>query len=130
VSGYIPCSSHGRADCEVARSFDRVCLGSQHERRPTRQPLKIAVYEQVAEALRGKVNVAAVDCEEHKSFCRAEGVMGYPTIRLYVPPLRGVGRALTSRLKQDKRIDYTGARSADAMRDFTLKSMERWVHGC
>lgn len=67
----------------------------------------------------------AVDCEANKAFCRKEGIMGYPTIRLWVAVCCHSSIADACRLKQDKRIDYMGARSVDAMRDFTLKSMER-----
>ena len=44
----------------------------------------MAVYEQVAEALRGQVAVAAVDCVAHSALCRKEKVKGYPTIRMCV----------------------------------------------
>lgn len=41
-----------------------------------------AAYEKLAEALKGKINIAAVDCDANKPFCRREGVMGYPTLRM------------------------------------------------
>jgi hypothetical protein len=40
------------------------------------------VYDQVADGLKNKLNVASVDCEANKAFCRRQEVMGYPTIRL------------------------------------------------
>lgn len=71
------------------------------------------------------MNIAAVDCDAHKAFCRREGVMGYPTIRLWVvTTLRRDGTA-DCRLDKEKKTDYNGARSLDAMRDFALKSAEK-----
>ncbi|KAK1920867.1 thioredoxin-like protein [Papiliotrema laurentii] len=67
-------------------------------------------YEKVAEALQGRINVAAVNCDENKSFCRREGVMGYPTIRL---------------LNGEQRTDYTGSRTVEAFRQFALKGLDK-----
>jgi hypothetical protein len=44
--------------------------------------LTALVYDQVADGLKNKLNVASVDCEANKAFCRRQEVMGYPTIRL------------------------------------------------
>jgi len=41
-------------------------------------------FTQVASALAGRVKVAAVDCEAHKSVCADEGVQGYPTLKLFL----------------------------------------------
>ncbi|KAG0199841.1 hypothetical protein BGX28_006968 [Mortierella sp. GBA30] len=41
------------------------------------------VYEQLAGALKGKVNVAKVDCPANEVICRSQGVRGYPTIKLH-----------------------------------------------
>jgi hypothetical protein len=41
-------------------------------------------YEQLAEALKNKMNVVAVNCEQHGTFCRQQGVLGYPTLKLCV----------------------------------------------
>lgn len=39
-------------------------------------------YEQLALELQGQLNVAAVNCDDHRAFCVSAGVKGYPTIRL------------------------------------------------
>ncbi|KAF9399273.1 hypothetical protein BGX21_006521 [Mortierella sp. AD011] len=41
------------------------------------------VYEKVAKELRGKVNVAKVDCPANEVICRSQQVRGYPTIKLH-----------------------------------------------
>eukprot|EP00878_Enallax_costatus_P001518 GHUV01001669.1.p1 GENE.GHUV01001669.1~~GHUV01001669.1.p1 ORF type:complete len:459 (+),score=78.64 GHUV01001669.1:164-1540(+) len=46
------------------------------------QALKPA-WEQAAKALKGIVNVAAVDCDEHKSLAGEHGVQGFPTIKFF-----------------------------------------------
>ena len=64
----------------AAKAFDRVCLFF-------RQGIDVdddIVYEKLAEALKSKLNVAAVDCEAHKSLCRKNGIQAYPTIRMCV----------------------------------------------
>ncbi|KAG0359246.1 hypothetical protein BGZ54_010035 [Gamsiella multidivaricata] len=41
------------------------------------------VYEELAMALKGKVNVAKVDCPANEVICRSQKVRGYPTIKLH-----------------------------------------------
>lgn len=40
-------------------------------------------YEQLALELQGQLNVAAVNCDDHRALCVNSGVKGYPTIRLW-----------------------------------------------
>lgn len=49
--------------------------------------------------------MTAVNCDEQKALCQAQGVQGYPTIKAY---------------KQGKWIDYSGDRSASALKDWGL----------
>ncbi|KAF9971297.1 hypothetical protein BGZ65_010516, partial [Modicella reniformis] len=42
------------------------------------------IYENVAQALKGKVNVAKVDCPANEVVCRSQKVRGYPTIMLHL----------------------------------------------
>eukprot|EP01094_Clydonella_sp_ATCC50884_P013023 TRINITY_DN23309_c1_g1_i1.p2 TRINITY_DN23309_c1_g1~~TRINITY_DN23309_c1_g1_i1.p2 ORF type:complete len:130 (-),score=39.35 TRINITY_DN23309_c1_g1_i1:169-531(-) len=49
-------------------------------------------------------NVASVDCTVHKNVCSAQGVRGYPTLKLFVD-----GEA------QDK---YSGGRTLDALKKY------------
>jgi protein disulfide-isomerase-like protein len=40
-------------------------------------------YEELAKELKGKVNVAKVDCPANEAICRSQKVRGYPTIKLH-----------------------------------------------
>lgn len=55
------------------------------------------------------VLIAKIDCVEHHSFCMEQGIMGYPTLRLFV--------------NGEKETDYHGDRSILAMTQF-LKFVE------
>ncbi|KAF9127382.1 hypothetical protein BGW39_005919 [Mortierella sp. 14UC] len=41
------------------------------------------IYEELAKELKGKVNVAKVDCPANEAVCRSQKVRGYPTIKLH-----------------------------------------------
>ncbi|KAF9896775.1 hypothetical protein BX616_006779 [Lobosporangium transversale] len=41
------------------------------------------IYEEVAKALKGKINVGKVDCPANEVICRSQKVRGYPTIKLH-----------------------------------------------
>ncbi|KAK9765236.1 hypothetical protein K7432_006588 [Basidiobolus ranarum] len=41
------------------------------------------IWVQVAEALRGKVNVAELNCDAYRELCSSEEIGGYPTIKLF-----------------------------------------------
>ncbi|KAF9102189.1 hypothetical protein BGX27_011131 [Mortierella sp. AM989] len=41
------------------------------------------IYEQVAMELKGKVNVAKVDCPANEAICKSQKIRGYPTIMLH-----------------------------------------------
>jgi len=40
-------------------------------------------YQKAAQALKGIINVGAVDCDVHKSLCGQFGVRGFPTIKIF-----------------------------------------------
>ncbi|KAF9425210.1 hypothetical protein BGZ94_007749 [Podila epigama] len=69
------------------------------------------IYEQVAVALKGKVNVAKVDCttNDNEHICRAQGVRAYPTIKLH---------------QQGTTIDYNKQRNLEALTAFALGALE------
>ncbi|KAK8861263.1 protein disulfide-isomerase domain [Kwoniella newhampshirensis] len=67
------------------------------------------IYEQLADAMKGKLNIAAVDCEDHKAFCRSVGIQGYPTIRMF--------HHATS-------TEYTGPRSLEKLSEFASKAIK------
>ncbi|OCF58204.1 protein disulfide-isomerase domain [Kwoniella mangroviensis CBS 10435] len=66
-------------------------------------------YEKLAEAMKGKLNIVAVDCENHKGFCKNAGIQGYPTIRMY---------------HHGTRTDHNGARSLDKLKVFAEKAVQ------
>jgi hypothetical protein len=41
-------------------------------------------YDKLAEELRDKVNIVAVDCDAHRPLCTKNEVRGFPTIKMYV----------------------------------------------
>jgi len=64
------------------------------------------VYEEVATALKGKVKVGKVNCDEEKTVCSQYAISGYPTI-LY---------------KKDGSLrEYNGGRTLDAFKSFALE---------
>jgi len=63
------------------------------------------IYNELAGALTGKVNVAKIDCTKNEEICSKEGVRGYPTIKLH---------------QHDQSLEYRKARSVEAMSDFVL----------
>ncbi|WWC87598.1 protein disulfide-isomerase domain [Kwoniella dendrophila CBS 6074] len=65
-------------------------------------------YEKLAQEMKGKLNVLAVDCDQHNSFCRSVGIAGYPTIRMY---------------HHDTKTDYTGSRTFDKLKVFADKAV-------
>lgn len=72
------------------------------------QQLKPA-WEQAAKALKGIVNVAAVDCDEHKSIAGEHGIQGFPTIKLFYVSGGSI-----------KSSSYNGGRSAKEIVAFAM----------
>lgn len=72
-------------------------------------------WKKAAKALKGIVNVAAVDASEHQSLGGQYGVQGFPTIKIF-----GVNKA--------KPDDYNGARSASAIVDAGLAELKKLVN--
>ncbi|ORX36460.1 thioredoxin-like protein [Kockovaella imperatae] len=67
------------------------------------------IYEELATELRGKMNIAAINCDAHPALCKEYGIKGFPTIRLF--------DGATSK-------DMTGARTLAKMKEFALKSVK------
>ena len=59
-------------------------------------------YERLAGILKGMVNVAAVDADQHKSLGGRFGIQGFPTIKLF-------------NIDKQKPEDYQGERNSAAM---------------
>ncbi|WVW79859.1 protein disulfide-isomerase domain [Kwoniella bestiolae CBS 10118] len=66
-------------------------------------------YEKLAEAMKGKLNIVAVDCENHKGFCKRAGIQGYPTIRMY---------------HHGTRTDHNGSRNLEKLKAFAEKAVK------
>ena len=58
--------------------------------------------------MRGKLNIAEVDCENNAAICRAQGITGYPMLFYYGQ--RGHGKT-----------EYTGNRKIDNLKSFSEK---------
>ncbi|KAF8931208.1 thioredoxin-like protein [Dissophora ornata] len=63
------------------------------------------IYDELAVALKGQVNVAKVDCTQNEEICHKEKIRGYPTIKLH---------------QHEQSIEYRKMRSVEAMSDFAL----------
>eukprot|EP00882_Tetradesmus_deserticola_P021966 GHRQ01023825.1.p1 GENE.GHRQ01023825.1~~GHRQ01023825.1.p1 ORF type:complete len:259 (-),score=75.64 GHRQ01023825.1:10-786(-) len=74
------------------------------------------VWEQAAQALRGIVNVAAVDCDEHKSVAGDHGIRGFPTIKFFY--------VLNGAIKSS---DYNGGRSAKELVAFAMDKAKAYA---
>jgi protein disulfide-isomerase A6 len=79
------------------------------------QQLKPA-WEQAAKALKGIVNVAAVDCDEHKSVAGEHGIRGFPTIKFFYVSNGAV-----------KSSDYNGGRSAKEIVAFAMEKAKAYA---
>lgn len=66
-----------------------------------------SAYVQVADALRGRVNVVEVDCEAYSLVCQQYGVQGFPTLRMY---------------NEGEATEYRGGRSFEAMRGWAINA--------
>ncbi|KAG5645761.1 hypothetical protein DXG03_005298 [Asterophora parasitica] len=66
------------------------------------------VWRQLAKHMRGQLNIAEVDCDDHGALCKAYDVKGYPTL-VYIT----AGGA---------RSDYNGGRKLEQLRAFAEKA--------
>ncbi|XP_067952030.1 protein disulfide-isomerase A6-like [Watersipora subatra] len=73
-------------------------------------------WKKAAKALKGIVNVAAVDADAHRSVGGQYGVQGFPTIKIF-----GVNKNSPS--------DYNGGRTAQAIVDQAMSELKKVVNG-
>lgn len=66
------------------------------------------IWLQLAQDMRGKLNIAEVDCEQNAGICRSQGVTGYPMLFYYGQ--RGHGKT-----------EYTQTRRLDKLKAFAEK---------
>ncbi|DBA00750.1 TPA: hypothetical protein N0F65_001221 [Lagenidium giganteum] len=71
-------------------------------------------WKKAAKALDGVVNVAAIDCDQHKSIASQFGVQGFPTIKIFGDD-------------KSKPTDYQGERSAKAIVDAGIAEARKVV---
>lgn len=67
------------------------------------------IYDELAVALKGKVNVAKVDCPANEEVCRNQGVRAYPTIKLH---------------QQGTAVDFNKQRNLETLAAFALGALE------
>ncbi|KAF9389893.1 hypothetical protein CPB97_010406 [Podila verticillata] len=67
------------------------------------------IYDKLAVALKGKVNVAKVDCPANEDVCRSQGVRAYPTIKLH---------------QQGTAIEFNKQRNIETLTAFALGALE------
>ncbi|KAG9325565.1 hypothetical protein KVV02_004867 [Mortierella alpina] len=67
------------------------------------------VYEELAKALKNKVNVAKVDCPANELVCKSQKVRGYPTIKLH---------------QHQQATEFDKKRSLEALTAFALGATE------
>lgn len=72
-------------------------------------------YEKAAFGLKGAVNVAAVDCDTHKSLAGEYGVQGFPTIKLFYPSTKGT---LSN-------MEYSGGRTANDIISWAMDQIKK-----
>jgi protein disulfide-isomerase A6 len=70
-------------------------------------------WKQAAKALKGKVNIAALDGTENQQTAQKLGVKGFPTIKVYST-------------NKNKPTDYNGPREAKAIIDFALRELKKY----
>lgn len=69
------------------------------------------IYAKLAGHLKGRVQIAEVDCDRYPKVCKAQDIRGYPTLKWY----SGSG---------SEGVEYTGKRTGDAMRAFINKATQ------
>eukprot|EP01023_Acetabularia_acetabulum_P004805 TRINITY_DN12033_c0_g1_i1.p1 TRINITY_DN12033_c0_g1~~TRINITY_DN12033_c0_g1_i1.p1 ORF type:complete len:466 (+),score=101.85 TRINITY_DN12033_c0_g1_i1:119-1516(+) len=73
-------------------------------------------WEKAAIALKGIINVAAADVDEHQSLAGEHGIQGFPTIKLFYVD-DGSGKLKSS--------DYNGGRTASSIIDFAFTQAKK-----
>lgn len=66
------------------------------------------IWKQLAHDMRGKLDIAEVDCEAHGAICRSQGIAGYPTLYYY-----GANGG--------SKTEYTGGRKLEQLKAFAEK---------
>ena len=70
------------------------------------------VWVQLAAKMKGQVNIAEVNCEEHSSICKANNIQGYPSLIFF---------------NGDSRSEYNGGRNLENLKAFASKAGTSYV---
>ncbi|KAJ1962590.1 hypothetical protein GGI12_002564 [Dipsacomyces acuminosporus] len=71
------------------------------------------IWEKLAAATRGKINVAKVNCDEHSTVCSKYNVQGYPTLKV---------------LWEGETVDYKGERQLESFKSFIDTALAKPRH--
>lgn len=71
------------------------------------------IWETLAHDMRGKMTIAEVNCDDHKSLCSKQGVDGYPMLSYYAPG--------------GQKTDFTGSRKLDSLKSWTNRVVKPYV---
>lgn len=66
-------------------------------------------WKQLAKHMKGKVSITEVNCDDHGSLCKQEGVQGYPTLMWYAG-------------SEAKGFEYSSGRKLDQLKAFAEKA--------
>lgn len=85
--------------------------------------LTASVWTKLAAELKGRINVAEVNCEASggRSICSQQGIKGFPTLLLCVAVWPTV---LMIRFDGPDKAEYSGARSVPLMSEWALGAVE------
>lgn len=64
------------------------------------------MYQSLAAEVKGQINVASVNCDDHRAVCKQHDIQGYPTVKLLQGGKRGTS------------LQYDGSRSIAKIRKF------------
>ncbi|KAF7331691.1 Protein disulfide isomerase [Mycena kentingensis (nom. inval.)] len=83
------------------------------------------IWKQLAKSMKERVTIGEVDCEAHESFCKSQGVGGYPTLVYY--PLSGEKSEYTSGRKLDQLKAFVEKASASPIQAIQPEEIEAYV---
>jgi protein disulfide-isomerase-like protein len=72
------------------------------------------IWKDLARTMQHKLNIAEINCDDHKALCSREGVSGFPMIYFYPPG--GL-----------EKTEYTGSRKFEAMKAWAERATKPYV---
>ncbi|KAH7930318.1 thioredoxin-like protein [Leucogyrophana mollusca] len=80
------------------------------------------VWKQLGRHMKGKLNIAEVNCDEQKSLCSSQGVTGYPMLFYYA---HGAKSEYTGTRKYDQLVAFTEKASSPTMEVIEAGELEK-----